>query len=195
MKRQARRSPAPRPSPLDCHHEQEAPDSCVAACVCMVKKWRGDVAKEAVIRERLQALSVEGLKTAAMEFGWKFQWVDWDEVEEREACLGNLSRGVWIIVDVYPGHLTMHSEQLTPPPVSRHGPLMRRSAEDLDCKEDLSARLPQYPHHAIVLVEEVVGGFRYLDPWFPRKGQPFFMSRADLGRMWAGLAVIPENVR
>jgi hypothetical protein len=179
-------------TPRACHHEQKAPDSCVAACVCMVKRRLGESVREAEIREEMQRLEVEGLKTAAMVLGWKACFVDWDKVDEREALFAHLSFGTWLIVDVYPGFLTMYAERLPGPLVSRYGPLLPRSPEDVERTEDLRRRVPQTPHHAIVLVEEVIGGFRYLDPWFPRKGQPYFMARADFAEMWTGQVVIPK---
>jgi hypothetical protein len=140
-------------------------------------------------------MSVEGLRTAALVTGWSFQFLDWDSPQEREALLGHLARGLWLIVDVYPGPLTALAERFVPEPVSRHGALMRRSVEDVDRKEDLAARVPQYPHHAIVLVESLAGTLRYLDPWFPASGQPFSMSRADFATMWTGQVLIAEPGR
>jgi hypothetical protein len=77
--------------------------------------------------------------------------------------------------------------------VSRFGHLMRRAPEDIEKREDLSRRIPQYPHHAIVLVESLPGGYRYLDPWYPREGQPLFLSRSDFALVWTGQAVIPQK--
>jgi hypothetical protein len=178
--------PDPRP-PRACHHEQQSPASCVAACACTVKRWLGEPAREADIRAEMRELGVEGLWTLALVLGWRAAFVDWDEADEREALFARLALGTWLIVDVYPGFMTMHAERLAGPPVSRHGPLMPRLTQD----EDLRRRVPQVPHHAIVLVEEVTGGFRYLDPWFPKKGQPFFVGRADFAMMWTGLVVKP----
>jgi hypothetical protein len=175
-----------------CHHEQQTSDSCVAACVCIVERHLGEAAREAEIRAEMRALGVEGLKTAAIVLDWRAAFVDWDRADEREALFALLALGTWLIVDVYPGFLTMHAERLPGPPTSRYGPLMSRSSEDVEGKEDLRQRTPQVPHHAIVLVEEVPGGFRYLDPWFPKKGQPFFVSRADFAAMWTGQVVIPR---
>jgi hypothetical protein len=185
----------PKRAPRACHHEQQTADSCVAACVCMVNRSWGKAVSEAAVRVQLRALYVESLKTAADAFGWRFKFVDWDKADEREALFVRLTLGTWLIVDVFPGFLTMFAERLEGPPVSRHGPLMQRSPEDVERTEDLRARIPQTPHHAIVLVEEGPGGFRYLDPWFPKKGQPFFVGRAEFAAMWTGQVVIPEETR
>jgi transcriptional regulator with XRE-family HTH domain len=120
--------------------------------------------------------------------------VVWADADEREALFARLVLGMWLIVDVYSGFLTMHAERLPGSPASRHGPLMRRSPADLAHREDLGQRWP-HPRHAIVLVEEVTGGFRYLDPWFPKKGQPFFVGRAAFAEMWTGRVVIPGHRR
>ena len=177
--------------PRACHHEQQSADSCVAACACMVKRWLGEPAREIDIRTEMRGLGVEGLKTLAIVLGWKAAFVDWDDADKREALFARLVLGRWLIVDVYPGFMTMHAERLPRPPVSRHGPLMLRSTPE----ENLGERAPQVPHHAVVLVEEVTGGFRYLDPWFPGKGQPFFVGRANFAMMWTGQAVISARSR
>jgi hypothetical protein len=72
---------------------------------------------------------------------------------------------------------------------------MKRSPEDIGREENLALRIPQYPHHAIVLVEASAGALRYLDPWFPVRGQPFSMSRAEFAEMWTGQLLIPETPR
>lgn len=182
--------------PPETHHqEQTASDGCVAACMCMVERWLGRETSEEDARARLRELPRAGLRTAALVTGWRGEFMNWDSPLEREILLGHLARGFWLIVDVYPGHLTMLAERLVPAPVSRHGALMRRSPEDTHRREDLTSRVPQYPHHAIVLVESAEGAIRYLDPWFPVRGQPFAMSREDFSTMWTGQVIIPETTR
>lgn len=105
--------------------------------------------------------------------------------------LGYLALGMRVIVDVYPGPLTMLSERRGL--VSRHGQLMERSPEDRERREDLATRVPQLPHHAIVLVRLGDGILRYLDPWFPGAGQPLWMSFEDFFRMWTGQVLIPSQ--
>lgn len=182
--------------PPETHHqEQTASDSCVAACMCMVERWLGRKTSEEDARARLRELPRESLGTAALVTGWKSKFMNWDSPLEREILLGHLARGLWLIVDVYPGHLTMLAERLVPEPVSRHGALMRRSPEDTHRRENLALRVPQCPHHAVVLVESVAGVVRYLDPWFPVRGQPFSMSKEDFFTMWTGQVIIPETTR
>lgn len=89
----------------------------------------------------------------------------------------------------------MLSERLVPESISRHGALVQRSPDDTRREENLALRVPQLPHHAIVLVESVQGALRYLDPWFPVHGQPFSMSRADFAAMWTGQVLIPGPPR
>ena len=136
---------------------------------------------------------MQSLPTAALTYGWARQFFEWDRPEDREVLLGYLALGVWLIVDVYPGQLTMCSERLSPEPVSRHGPLMPRAPEDTMREEDLSARVPQLPHHAIVIVGSDEDAVHYLDPWFPRDRQPFSLSHEDFFRMWTGQVVIPAT--
>jgi hypothetical protein len=73
----------------------------------MVERWFGLDTSEADAHARL--LPVAGLPTAAHATEWKFQFLDWDEPQEREVIFGHLARGLWLIVDVYPGPLTMRS--------------------------------------------------------------------------------------
>lgn len=171
------------------HREQETDSSCVAACVRMVKASQGVKVSEESIREDLGRLYLASLPTAARTFGWTRQFLHFDRAEEREVLLGHLARGARPIVDVYPGYLTMLAERRGL--ISRHGPLMLRSPEDRERSEDLGVRVPQLPHHAIVLVGLGDGIIHYLDPWFPGVGQPFSVSFEDFFRMWTGQIVIP----
>lgn len=66
----------------------------------MVERWLGLQASEADARTRLGETPLAGLRTAALVTGWKFQFLDWDSLPDREVLLGHLARGLWLIVDV-----------------------------------------------------------------------------------------------
>lgn len=184
------RAKTARRSPVACHQEQTVADGCVAACVCILQRWLGAAPDEDAIRRELEALAVPGLGTAAIVGGWKCRFLDWDKQEDRVLLDAYLEQGVWLIVDVLPGPMTMHNERHPPGVVSRFGHLMCRSHKN----ENLSLRFPQLPHHAIVLVESFHGGYRYLDPWYPRDGQPLTIPRSDFARIWTGQVVIPQKI-
>ncbi|MDI3288872.1 hypothetical protein [Polyangium sp. 15x6] len=187
------RAKTSRRSPSALHQEQTDAYGCVAACVCILRRWLGDDPDLDALRRHLEALSVPALPTAAIATGWKHRFLDWDEPEERLLLDAYLEQGLWLIVDVWPGPMTMHNERHPPAVVSRFGHLMRRAREDIDRREDLSRRIPQRPHHAIVLVESFPGGYRYLDPWYPREGQPFTIQRSEFALVWTGQVVIPQK--
>ncbi|MRG93487.1 hypothetical protein [Polyangium spumosum] len=185
------RAKTSRRSPAVFHQEQAVADGCVVACVCILQRWLGVDPDEGAIRRDLEPAA--GLRLAARITDWKFRYLDWDKSEERMLLDAYLGQGTWLMVDVYPGPMTMHHERHPPAAKSRFGALMRRSPEDIHKREDLSRRIPQHPHHAIVLVESFTGGYRYLDPWYPREGQPLSISRPDFARIWTGQVVIPQK--
>ncbi|MDI1434262.1 hypothetical protein [Polyangium sorediatum] len=186
------RAKTSRRSPAALHQEQADASGCVAACICILQRWLGEDPDEDALRRDLEHAA--GLRLAAGVADWEFRYLDWDKSEDRMLLDAYLGRGVWLMVDVYPGPMTMHHERHPPAAESRFGPLMRRSPEDIHKREDLSRRIPQHPHHAIVLVECLPEGYRYLDPWYPRDGQPFTIQRRDFALAWTGQVVIPQKV-
>ena len=149
------------------HHEQSTPSSCVAACVCIVRRFRGepitpaDQAADATPR-RAHLGTIRGLGRVS-SIG--------DEPEIRIA----LARGHIVVAQVlghpYVSWLNAKHGALR----SRHPPMCAPGNFD-------------GPPHAVVIVGADTNGLRILDPYFPANGQPLHMTYEDFQRCFGGLA-------
>ena len=86
---------------------------------------------------------------------------DWMRIQLRQSC--------WIIAYTFAQEMARITQAMTPPPVSRFGPL--------------SSGI-----HTVVLTGADRERFYYLDPYYPAAGQPFSMSNEDFAQAFQGSA-------
>lgn len=84
----------------------------------------------------------------------------------------------WIIPYVFSAPLMSLTEAMSPPPQSRFGALSQAPFGEL---------------HTIVLTGADSNGYDYLDPYYPRTGQPFRLSNEQIVEVWQGAMVIAPS--
>lgn len=160
------------------HREQERPWSCVAACVRIIKAWRGEEVEE---KSLLAAWS--GFEMAIGNLKEVGKRDDRDPLDPLEVeRLREELRHSWLVVILSAGPLTHFIQQQEPPPVSKHGRILPyeyvRDSHEL--------------RHAVVLVEAVEPEtILYLDPYYPKHRQPFALTNDELVEAWTGIVFIP----
>lgn len=157
------------------HYEQQYPNSCVPACMCILQKWRGLSATEDAFHGNA-ARDGHSL-TLAVELG-RVRLRSIAPGEEDEIDLA-LRLGHRIIAKVSGPPYIRWFVMSYPTARSRHGSL---------CAPGDRGK----PFHAIVLVDHRRAGYRYHDPWYPADDQPFWMSEEDFQRCFAGEIAVAE---
>lgn len=162
------------------HWEQQWSNSCVAACICMVRRARG----HAIGPEDEAALHHEAGRhgqplTEVPRLLPGSQWHVLDERELlREAPLW-LALGSVVIIKVSGPVYVKHLGTEPGGAASRHGAL---------AKAGDAGR----PFHAIMLFERTANGFWALDPYYPAAGQPLELTNDVLLEVFACEAVVAE---
>lgn len=159
------------------HHEQTHRDSCVAACMCIIQKWRGEEPTEAAFHESAKA-GPQNLARRIPELGGaRFAALAPDEERTIDVHLGD---GGLVVVGVFGLYFANWQRRTYVQLESRHGELSRAYSQK------------GYPH-AIVLVEGSRYGYRLLDPWFPATDQPLLIERYDFSRCFDGNTVLVDR--
>lgn len=162
------------------HHEQGFSNSCLAACITVVRLRTGEVAPqdahdhERALCERLGAgRGGIPIESAAVELGLEKQiGFDPDDPVALLRIQEDLASGQWWHIAIMgSGELADHHERLGLGMRSRHGSLPR----------------PVGPPHAIVLVAVEPGEILYLDPWFSVSSQPQSLTLVGFARAWTGM--------
>lgn len=159
------------------HHEQGRSNSCLAACITMIRLRVGalppaDAAgHEQQLCERLGAgrggILVD---VAAQEIGSRTVIADPEAPGTYIVLHEDLASGRWWhIVILGAAALATHQQDLGLPR-SRYGTL---------------SGLP----HAVVLVGFAAGSLHYLDPWFDAEGQPHTMPIDVFAGAWTGMFI------
>lgn len=148
------------------HHEQSAPDTCVAACICMILRLRGESAEESAIHSEHPGLSL----VLAMRDAHHVSAYD---VEELRVSLGT---DEVVAITVHGPPYVKWQESAYPDLVSGHGRMCAPA--------DFGG-----PLHAVLLVGCDEDGFFLLDPYFASHGQPLYMTQRALLRCFSGHAV------
>ncbi|MDC0748109.1 hypothetical protein [Polyangium mundeleinium] len=160
------------------HHEQTHRDSCVAACMCIIQKWRGEAPTEAAFHESAST-GPQILGRRIRELGGA-RYAALAQDEERTLDL-HLVDGGLVVVGVFGLLFADWQRRVYGQLISRHGEMSRAYSQK------------GYPH-AIVLVERSGDGYRLLDPWFPAMHQPLFIERSDFSNCFDGNAVFVDRV-
>lgn len=165
---------------VDFHREQELPDSCIAACITMVRAWQGPppTPNEAEVRVGMNPhTDVAGLAGAGRSAFWEP-----DDPRSYERVVFELNRGCWLVTVVFSGPLTHFALRRRPELTSRHGGMFRFPP---------TPSTPGVPH-AVVLVAADAGSVEYLDPYYPRDGQPLQLSIDEFAECWTGRLAIAD---
>ena len=152
------------------HCEQQRPNSCVAACICMVLRWRGQSASEEELHQNA-CFKGQSLAYAALKLGAKH-------------CAGSLGQiKFWLA-----------SERLLIVKVSGP-PLVKISAPlGISCHGELCPPGDWGgPFHAVVFIASVDQNLLYLDPWFPKNNQPREISEDNFERVFSGELIVAER--
>lgn len=151
---------------MSIHHLQTWPDSCVAAAMCMIQRWRRQVPTEKrfydenqwgdpyyIVRTlpRIEARSVE-------------------QDMEHELRL-DLRLGRVVVVKVLARNYESWRSTAYPHLRSQHGTMTSG-------------------HHMVVLISGTDDGYRFLDPFYPDDGQPLEVSDDAFTTWFVGLALI-----
>jgi len=139
------------------HHEQQYPDSCIAACMCMIQRWRGQAPTEARFHESQEPRPLE----TVCELGG-VEFTDVEIGDERRMRI-ELSRGKRIITFVLGAPYIAIVAPKYPALRSRHGPMCEPAKYN-------------GPLHALVLVSCSDSAYHYLDPYLPGSGQPLALT-------------------
>lgn len=151
---------------MNIHHLQRWPDSCVAASMCMIQRWRGEDPSEARFHgqnPRRDPMTIHRTlpRVHVRELG---------PGQEHELALP-LVLGRPVIVTAMASLYEPWCSRTYPRLQSPHG----RMGQAL---------------HMIVLVSRVRDGYRLLDPFYPGEPQPLEVSDDDFERWFAGHAFI-----
>lgn len=166
--------------PRDFHREQEHPWSCIASCVAILKAWSGpDPAPTEA--ELLAGWSDPKTDLTHLANAGALRVWDANDLRDLDRLRAAL-QDMWLIVTLFPGPLTFFSLARQPALISKHGPLVRG---------DDPRRALGMPHAVVLVGVLEAGGFCYLDPYFPVKGQPLSLTEDELLEAWTGVVVIP----
>lgn len=166
---------------IEHHKEQDLPDGCVSACCRIALSYLEQVDLEEVsLHTNLATGRRVSLSTAAKYFGWYFASWDLTDPDTFAYLWSLLQKGQWLIVTVGGPMLAMLNQQENRDH-SQHGQL---AVPD-------NHHMP--PYHAIVLVAVEQNRVLYLDPWFPKHGQPYSMHREEFARLASGEVCIPQT--
>lgn len=156
------------------HIEQGSEHSCVAACVGMILLARGESYDEAA----LMAFATDaGLSMALAARALQVDFRPFLPIEALLAALERCRDGAHVLIIKVSGprYVRCCGDRPGGAP-SRFGALADPG--------DFGG-----PMHALLLVGVDDEAVRYLDPYFPRDGQPLTMSRDHLVTMYAGVAI------
>jgi hypothetical protein len=146
------------------HYEQGWPNSCVPACIGIVRRSRGqpfDVADEQVLHgEAVAKGNPLSLATLSLP-GARLECPEVSEFLDQIAIW--LMAGHLLIVTVFGPRYVRHLGPFPAARPSRHGALAPPG--------DFGG-----PFHAVVLIDLAEEGFLLLDPYHPAAGQPIFVS-------------------
>ena len=143
----------------------------MAACMCMIQRWRGQPPTEARFHE-----SPEPRPLASVCDLGGAEFPDVGVGDERRMRL-ELLRGKRIIAFVLGAPYIAIVAPKYPALRSRHGPM---------CEPGTS----NGPLHAIVLVSCSASAYQYLDPYLPGAAQPLELTDDEFERCFAGYAAI-----
>ena len=158
---------------LEFHHEQSRPNSCVAACICMVRARLGNKKKEARFH---QGASQGGhsIEHATRFLGGKLEVLGEDDLD---VVKSHLMGGGWAIVGVSgPRYVS----RVQPIGHSMHGPM---------CPPGEWGG----PFHAVVATGADAKLLRVLDPYHPKASQPVRIHNADFLYVWNGQILFVEG--
>lgn len=156
----------------DFHVEQTWPNSCVAACMCMVRARQGESFDEAQFHDGAGPAGQPIELAAALLQSRTEVW----NSEELETLKVRLATGHWAIVTLFgPRYMS----RLANPPPSKHGALCTPG--------DFPA-----PLHAVVAVSANRRGIALLDPFFAKAAQPVVLSNEGFLFAWTGQVVFAQ---
>ena len=150
---------------MSIHHLQSWPDSCVAAAMCMIQRWRGQAPTEAHFHQANSWLRPHYIKTLPR--------VEDHSVErdmEHEIRL-YLRRGQVVVATALVQNYENWRSTAYPNLHSPHG-----SMSSL--------------FHMVVLISTARDGYHLLDPFYPAVGQPLNVSDDDFVGWFTGLVFI-----
>ena len=154
-----------RLSPRSLFHEQSLPHSCVAACMAMVQRWRGEVPTEAEFARHGDGNfeSLGGMDGVTIE-------------NPKDDSLGiTIRRHLFddcIVALCVSG----------PPYVRATASAQAASAHGTLCAPGTHGG----PRHAIVIYRAEGDSFDVLDPWYTAASQPLGLSEDDLLKCYMG---------
>ena len=155
------------------HCEQSTPGSCVAACRCIVRRFRGEQPTAEELQEEATGRPCPLSSLASLRDASRVAGIDavGDELEVRLA----LSRGKVVVALVLGGPYQQWLLRRYPSIVSRHGQL---------CAPSSYGGAP----HAVVLVARSARRLRLLDPYFSSGLQPLDMDDDEFSRCFGSQA-------
>lgn len=152
------------------HREQALSHSCLAACVGMVRRARGEAHDEVAMMAGRELTSFPEEQAATLLGGAFLGYIEDDDLlRECDAVMGG---DQCLIVRIC---LPLHVKLCGPRPggsASRYGHLAPPG--------DMGGP------HAVLVVDAADGTVTFLDPWYPAEGQPFVVARAVLVQMFMG---------
>jgi hypothetical protein len=153
---------------MSIHHLQTWPDSCVAAAMCMIQRWRGEVPTEAQFHQVNSWHSPHYIKTLPR--------VEAHSVErgmEQELRL-YLRRGQVVVATALVQNYENWRSTAYPSLHSPHG--MMSSF-----------------YHMVVLISGTRDEYHLFDPFYPDDAQPLKVSSDDFTGWFTGLAFIASR--
>jgi hypothetical protein len=152
---------------MSIHHLQTWPDSCVAAAMCMIQRWRGEAPTESRFHNENSCYSYSYIKTLP---GIEARLVDPGMEHELRLDLFDQVVVVLALTRNYEGWRSTAYPDLRSP----HGTMTSG-------------------HHMVVLISATDDGYRLLDPFYPGSAQPLEVSDDDFVGWFTGLAFIASR--
>ena len=150
------------------HYYQTWPDSCVAAAMCMIQRWRGQAPTEAAFYEANPS-GKPGYITTLPRIEARLLEPDTERELRTDLRLGRVIVTLALVRN-YEGWRSMAYPELRSP----HGTMTRG-------------------YHMVVLTSGTRGGYRFLDPFYPGDAQPLQVSDEGFVRWFAGHAFIASR--
>jgi hypothetical protein len=158
---------------MNIHHLQSWPDSCIAAAMCMIQRWRGQLPTEAQFHRANAWLRPHYIETLPRV---EAHYVD-QEVEHELRL--HLRYGRVVVATALVQNYESWRSSTYPNLHSPHG--MMSSLSSL--------------YHMVVLIpdERDRAGYRLFDPFYTADGQPLEVSVGDFTSWFTGLAFIASS--
>lgn len=153
---------------MSIHHLQSWPDSCIAAAMCMIQRWRDVAPTEAQFHQANSWLRPHFITTLPLV---EARSVERNEEDELRLCLqGDQVVVATALVQNYENWRSTAYPNLRSP----HGTMSSL-------------------YHMVVLISETDDGYQLLDPYYPGDAQPLEVSDHEFIRWFTGLAFIASR--